>query len=85
MARTTDTLDADLCKFMITSQWILFRMRNASDKRLSKIKPHVLCSVTFSPKSCRLWYNMGKYDRASQSVDDSILNKMQEKCLLKAG
>jgi len=29
-------------------------------KVVQKIKTHILCSVTFSRKSCRLWDNVGK-------------------------
>jgi len=29
-------------------------------KVVDQIKTHILCSVTFSPKSCHLWDNVGK-------------------------
>jgi len=29
-------------------------------KVVQKIKTHILCSVTFSLKSCRLWDDVGK-------------------------
>jgi len=29
-------------------------------KVVEKIKTHILCSVTFSPKSCLLWDNVEK-------------------------
>jgi len=29
-------------------------------KVVQKIKSHILCSVTFPRKSCRLWDNLGK-------------------------
>jgi len=35
-------------------------MRNVSDKFVEKIKTHILCSVTFLWKSCRLWDNVEK-------------------------
>jgi len=33
-------------------------MRNVSDKICRK--KHILCSITFFRKSCRLWDNVGK-------------------------
>jgi len=30
-------------------------MRDVSDKHVEGIKTHVLCTVTFSRQSCRLW------------------------------
>jgi len=47
-------------------------MRNVSDKIVENIKTHILCSVTFSRISWRLWDNVEKYGRASQSTDDNI-------------
>jgi len=42
------------------------------NKLVEKIKTHVLCSVTFFRKSCRLWDNVEKYCRAGQATDDKI-------------
>jgi len=47
-------------------------MRNVTDKVLQKIKTHILCSVTFFRRSCRLWENVGKHDRVGQATDDNI-------------
>ena len=71
------TLHEDLCTFMIISRWIIFRMRNVSCKTLEEIKTHILCSVTFVFKSCRLWDNMEKYGKARQTTDDIIIRRMR--------
>jgi hypothetical protein len=39
-------------------EWEIFQT-----KVVEKIKTHILCSVTFFRKSCRLWDNVGKYCR----------------------
>jgi len=41
-------------------------------KVVEKIKPHILCSVTFSVKSCRLWENVEKCCRAGPAADDNM-------------
>ena len=41
-------------------------------KVVQKIKTHILCSVTFPPKSCRLWDNVGKYCREGQDRDGNM-------------
>jgi len=40
-------------------------------KIVEKIK-HILCSITFSRKPCRLWDNVEKYSRAGQATDDNM-------------
>jgi len=39
---------------------------------VGKLETHILCSVTFFPKSCRLWDNVEKYCRAGQVTDESV-------------
>ena len=39
---------------------------------VEKLEAHVLCSVTFLRKSCRLWDNVIKYCRARQDTDDNM-------------
>jgi hypothetical protein len=39
---------------------------------VEKITTYVLCSITVSGKSCRLWDNVEKYSRAGQVTDDSM-------------
>jgi len=41
-------------------------------KVVQKIKTHILCSVTFPPKSHRLWDNVEKYFRAGQDTDGNM-------------
>ena len=48
-------------------EWEMFQT-----KVVEKIKTHILYSVTFSRKSCRLWDNVEKYCTAGQVIDDNI-------------
>jgi len=41
-------------------------------KVVEKIKTHILCSVTFSQKSFRLWGNVEKCGRYAQTTDDNM-------------
>ena len=43
-------------------------------KVVDKIKAHVLCSVTFLKKSCRLLDNVEKYCRTGLVTDDNIVH-----------
>ena len=45
---------------------------------VEKTKTHILCSITFSRKSCRLWDDVGKYGRDGQTTDDTA----QSLCVL---
>jgi hypothetical protein len=47
---------------------------------VKKIKTHILCSATFSRKSCRLWDNVEKYGAARQATDDNIILRMRFAC-----
>jgi hypothetical protein len=46
-------------------------MRNASDKYVENIVTHILCSVTFSRKSCPFLANVEKCSRARQATDEN--------------
>ena len=46
--------------FFIIYHSVLLRLGNVSGTVVEEIKTHVLCSVTFSQKSCRLWENVKK-------------------------
>jgi hypothetical protein len=70
--KMTDTLHEDRHTFLITSRSVILRMRNVKDKVVEKIKTHILCSVTFSRKSCRLWDDLEKHCRAGQAADDNM-------------
>jgi hypothetical protein len=48
-------------------KWKMFKI-----KCIEKIKRRILCSVTFSRKSCRLWDNVEKYGWAREAANDSI-------------
>jgi hypothetical protein len=82
MTRITGTLHEELGTFMILFRWILLTMRNLSDKIASKIKTHILCSMTLFRKLCRLWNrpNVEKYDRAGQATDGNIIRHMVFAC-----
>jgi hypothetical protein len=70
-------LREDLCIFMIISRPFRVTMRHVSDKVVEKIKTHILCSITFSRKSCRFLDNVAKYGRRKQATDDNITRLMR--------
>jgi len=43
-------------------------------KVVEKLETHILCSITFFKKSCRLWGNAEKYCRAGQATDDNMVH-----------
>jgi hypothetical protein len=49
-------------------EWEMFQT-----KVTEKIKTHILCSITFFRKSCRLWDNVEKYGSARQAINDNIV------------
>jgi hypothetical protein len=55
-------------------EWEMFQT-----KVVEKIKTHILCSVTFFRKSCRLWDNVGKYCRVGRATDG---NMAHARCVL---
>ena len=61
---------------MTISRRILLRMR----KFVEKIITHILCSMTFTRKSCRLWDNVEKYCRAREAADDNVMRRMRFAC-----
>jgi hypothetical protein len=48
-------------------------------KVVEKIKTHILCSVTFSRKSCRSRDNVEKYGTAGQATNDDMAHAL---CML---
>ena len=80
----TGTLDADVRTFIIITRWIILRMRNASDKTCIYNKNIILCSVTFSWKSCCLWDNVVKYGSATQATGD-ITGHKRFACFISKG
>jgi hypothetical protein len=57
-----------LCQYdaEFSLEWEMFQT-----KVVEKIKTHILCSVIFFKKSCRLWDNVEKYGRARQATHDN--------------
>ena len=47
---------------------------------VDKIKTYILCSTTFSLKSCRLRDNVEKYGTAGQATDNNIIRYMRFAC-----
>jgi hypothetical protein len=47
---------------------------------VEKIKTHILCSITFFQKLCRLGDNVEKYGRVRQAIDDNIIWHMLFVC-----
>jgi hypothetical protein len=63
-----------LCTFMINFRSSLLRMRNISDKSCRENQnTHSVFGNPFFRKSCRLWCNVGKYGRVSQSSFDNVI------------
>jgi hypothetical protein len=56
-------------------EWEMFQT-----KVTGKIKTNILCSVTFSRKSHRLWDNVEKYGTARQATDGNIIRRMRFAC-----
>jgi hypothetical protein len=56
-------------------QWKMFQT-----KVVEEIKTHILRTITFPRKSCRLWHNVGKCDRVTQAPDGNIVLRMRFAC-----
>jgi len=78
--KTTGTLHDDQNTFVTISLWILRRMRNVSDKICREKTKHNFMFKNCFRKSCRLWYNVGKYCTARQATDDNIIWRMRIAC-----
>jgi hypothetical protein len=63
----------NICEFLL--EWEMFQT-----KVIEKIKTHILCSITFLRKSCRLWDNVEKYDIVGQAAVDNIIWRMRIAC-----
>jgi hypothetical protein len=73
------TLHEKLCRFVNISRRIILSIRNASDKVLVEIKPHILYFMKFFRKSYRVWNNVEKCGRPGQATGD---NTEQVFCML---
>jgi len=51
-------------------------------KFVEKIKIHILCSITFFRKSCRLWDIMKRYGTGRQATDDNIIRHIHIACCI---
>ena len=56
--------------------WDIYRT-----KFVENVQTHILCSITFFRKSCRLWNNVEKYGKTGQTADDNLISA----CPLHAG
>jgi len=65
--------------FMIIPRWILIRVRKFTHKVAEKIKTHILYSVVFARKWCRLW-ECGKNMLVRQATDDNTTRRMRFAC-----
>ena len=64
---------------LIISRSVLLTMKTISGKFVQKIKTHIVRSILFFFKSCRLWDDVKKYCIAGQATDD---NKAHAHCML---
>jgi hypothetical protein len=62
-------VDIYLCSYLahFFSEWEM-----SQTEFVEKIKTHILCSVNFLRKSCRLWENVEKCDTAGQVTGDKM-------------
>jgi hypothetical protein len=49
-------------------------------KLAEDIRAHILCSIMFFRKSCRLWDNVKKYGTAIEATDDNTRRRMRVAC-----
>ena len=61
LTRIRGTLHEDQYTFLIIFRSVFLRMKNFWQVVVVKIKTHILGSITFFRKSCRLWDNVEKY------------------------
>ena len=76
LTRITSTLHEDLYTFLIVSRWVLLRMKNGTIRSCKEIKTHILCSITFFRKLCRLGGNVEKHWKAAQATDDNMAHAL---------
>jgi hypothetical protein len=71
------------CTFVITSHWMLLRIRNVSDfrQKLYRKSKHFMFNKFFYPrKSCRKWVHVEKHSTARQATYETIIQRMQIVC-----
>jgi hypothetical protein len=75
------TLHEDLRTFMIVSRWILFRMRNGSDKSYRENQiTHFMFNNFFSENRTVYDIMSEMYCGARQATDDNIIQRMRFEC-----
>jgi hypothetical protein len=67
-----------ICDNILLSYFLEWEMLQT--RVVEKIKTHILWSIFFFRKSCRLYHNVEKYGRAKQSTDDNIIRRMRFAC-----
>jgi hypothetical protein len=75
----TGTLHADRCTFVITSRWILLRMRNVSDKSCRENQNTHFVFSNFLSKTVPFVRLCGRYCGSTQAIDD---NMAPSQCML---
>ena len=67
---------------MVMSRWIIFRMRNVSDKMCRENRNTCFVFHNFFPsrKPCRLWDNAEKCGTARQAAGDNVIRRMRFAC-----
>jgi len=79
MTRIMGTLHANLCMLMIISPWILFGMRNFSDRKCRENQNIHFTFNNFFEESQHIWHKVEKYGTARQFTDDNIIWHIQHK------
>ena len=70
---------------MIVPRSFLFRIFFPQTKAVEKMKTHLLCSITFFRKSCRLWDYVANLGTTTQITDGNKIRRLRFSCwVLKA-
>ena len=81
LMKITGTLHMYQYTFKTVFTWIVFRMRNISDKSRRENKNTYFLFSNFSfGKSCTLWDNVERYSRSGKATDDNIIWRMHFVC-----
>jgi hypothetical protein len=78
LRREVGALRKGLCTFVITSRWVLVRLRNVSDKSCRENEnTHFMFNNFWGGNPCHLWDNADKYFRAREA---KYVNKIGRMC-----
>ena len=75
LTRKTCTLHGDICTFIIILSHFFLERELFQEEVVAKSK-HILCSVNFLRKSCRL-RDVEKYGTAGQVTDENTIRRMR--------